>query len=485
MSNERDYAYKVGAWSRLAFRGQAAPGGLLEGAMQARREGAWAGHVRETFGRALGLDTTLLAKDALDVDGEWSAELHSRIEALPEWDELAARTMGDTFAAAAAAAEISARMAATLPPLPEEQAGLDAERNDAQQAFDLAHDAGDDTLKNEAGTKLAALAKRQERADAQRKALCAAATPTHSEKAKANQRQALRAALRAAAEKAGDEQDMVVAFGCGKAEGAESRRAIRARLANNPSLAKIAKLAGRMKLAAARKQAEKVTSQSGETTGVTLGGDITALLPSERAMLALGDDTEALLYSKLLEKRAMVYERKQNESRTGGPIVFVVDESASMTGDRNNWAKAFMLGLMEICKRQRRAFSVVHFSTRTHVERFATPEQATTARLLGECERFLGGGTNIAAALDVAAGEVEALATPGGKADVVLLTDACDSEWKGAVTDRIVALRAKGASTYVVAVDSPCIEAVRKVATDTVDMRTGEMRDAEKMFARI
>ena len=57
------------------------------------------------------------------------------------------------------------------------------------------------------------------------------------------------------------------------------------------------------------------------------------------------------------------YRLREDEQKGKGPMVVCIDVSSSMQGDKELWAKAVSLTLMDIARRQRRLFRAVLFSS--------------------------------------------------------------------------------------------------------------------------
>jgi uncharacterized protein with von Willebrand factor type A (vWA) domain len=57
----------------------------------------------------------------------------------------------------------------------------------------------------------------------------------------------------------------------------------------------------------------------------------------------------------------MKYELKGTEKQAKCPVVVCVDNSGSMSGDRETWSKAVALALLEIATMQKRGFVCIHF----------------------------------------------------------------------------------------------------------------------------
>ncbi|WP_243274692.1 VWA domain-containing protein, partial [Streptomyces albus] len=213
----------------------------------------------------------------------------------------------------------------------------------------------------------------------------------------------------------------------------------RARLAErlrSSRLAQWAELIGRFRQMAAGERARKVENATGELVGVTLGNDLTRVIPSELASLGL-PGLRAVFAARYAAGELMLYD-SQGEQATGrGAVIACVDTSHSMYTEgpggvsREAWAKACALALLDQARHAGRDFVGILFSAadKLRVFRFPAGEPAGIARVLEFAETFLGGGTSYQTPL-TAAGELlkeEFDDTARARGDIVFLTDdECD-----------------------------------------------------------
>jgi uncharacterized protein with von Willebrand factor type A (vWA) domain len=188
---------------------------------------------------------------------------------------------------------------------------------------------------------------------------------------------------------------------------------------------RIARLAGRMYVALRGAQARKIHGIPSEVYSVEQGNDLARLLPAEQVLL-----TEPVLEIAALERiatrRAAQYAVRGTTKVSKGPLVIALDESGSMGGERNEWAKAAAVALSRVATDEKRPVSVVHYSTSTVIQPLPLGD---TGALLKMIRHFLGGGTAIGLALGVAVQQVRDLALKGQKgADVILVTDGIDRD---------------------------------------------------------
>jgi len=118
------------------------------------------------------------------------------------------------------------------------------------------------------------------------------------------------------------------------------------------------------------------------------------------------------------------------------------DVSSSMQGDKELWAKAVSLTLMDIARRQRRLFRAVLFSSGPDSLRVLDLNnkrryQPELNKVLEMAEYFPGGGTDFQAPIDAAVGLLEDKKLKRG--DIVVITDGeCQvaAEWLAALRRR-------------------------------------------------
>ena len=145
---------------------------------------------------------------------------------------------------------------------------------------------------------------------------------------------------------------------------------------------------------------------------------------------------------RLLEGAVLQYQLRQDEQKGKGPMVTCLDVSSSMEGEKELWAKAVTLTLMDIARRQRRLFRAVLFSSGEgslkifdlNRERRYQPELGKVMEL---AEYFPGGGTDFEAPLDAAVALLEQKQLK--RADIVMITDGesrVSPEWLARMQER-------------------------------------------------
>jgi len=196
------------------------------------------------------------------------------------------------------------------------------------------------------------------------------------------------------------------------------------RIRNNHELRRILELAGRYRRAAQARQRQKTHHGRDDVVGVTLGADLSALVPSELAAL-VDEDLELDALRRFLERAMMQRDYRGTEPKSQGPIVVVVDESGSMAGELIATAKAFALAMAWVAKHQHRWILLVGFGRDAEGSWCAMPPgKWDQAALLEWLEHRYGGGTSPAVPLVTLPARWQELGCPEGKTDVILITDA-------------------------------------------------------------
>ncbi|HXW84158.1 MAG TPA: VWA domain-containing protein [Candidatus Binataceae bacterium] len=224
---------------------------------------------------------------------------------------------------------------------------------------------------------------------------------------------------------ADDAHDFGREFGQGGKMNAGERLELGRRLAANRKLGELARMVGRMKQDARALRHRTLERGVAEAYDVERGSELARLIPSE--LLAMHHPGLRPDFNRrLLEGTVLQYRLRQDEQKGRGPMVVCIDVSGSMQGDKELWAKAVALTLMDIARRQRRLFRAVLFSSGPdsmrvfdlNRERRYQPE---LRKVIEMAEYFAGGGTEFERPLDAA---VELIADKKLKrGDIVMITD--------------------------------------------------------------
>lgn len=489
MKDGRDTTMTVPRWDRFLASKEAEQGGTFGGALATHGKSAsWSAFARETFAKLYdsGLGRAL-ADEEKPAGHDWVGRLHESAEALPEWRALRERARRDSWACGVAAGEALNVLAQTVTPPETDPQAIQDELDFVKQ---MMQEGGKTTPKHL--KRMAALQRQRDDAMAEH----ARASQMLAAKA-ASLRSAMRGAAQKAQETIAEYDDAMLTLGAGDGGGIMSKVAappaqLRNTLLRNAKLRKILKLAGRMKSAAIQKQRTKARPGREELCDVKLGSELDRLLPSELVNLA-EEDTEALLFRKLIENGAMTYELRGKENKAEGPIILAVDESGSMSGDPDMWAKAVAIALMEIAARQNRPFAYVHFASSVcRVDEVPNPKSFKLEQLEELVSYFNGGGTRIAVALAHCADMLDKAATdrsgkPWKRADVILITDgeSGDDVEQAKAIERI---RAQSGHLYTCFIghestDKCATMADEKMVINGDTIRSGDPTKLDKMFS--
>ncbi|MGH3409301.1 MAG: hypothetical protein ACRDRJ_43435, partial [Streptosporangiaceae bacterium] len=248
-------------------------------------------------------------------------------------------------------------------------------------------------------------------------------------------RAAARKAAADAAEQARQEAALMDAWGVGPGElqrmDFEQRRRLAERLRSG-RIAHLAQLIGRFRRMAAGERAHRVEGVPGELTGVTLSGDLSRLIPSEMATLAI-PAARAAFAARLAENRLLTY-RTTGTDRTGqGAIIAVLDSSGSMEAahaggiTREAWSKALALSLLDQARAGHRDMVVIYFGSADELQVFRFPAGRVPAigDVVEMAEWFFDGGTDFEAPLGAAADLLVEEFSQAGKqgGDIAFVTD--------------------------------------------------------------
>jgi uncharacterized protein with von Willebrand factor type A (vWA) domain len=177
-------------------------------------------------------------------------------------------------------------------------------------------------------------------------------------------------------------------------ESPEQALAIAEMWANNPDLRAMAELFGRLDRDIRFQRAKRVVGGQDEIVDVEFGDNLNRVLPSELALLA-DEDTEDDFLVRFASRELLCFSTVGEELAGRGPIVLVVDGSGTMAGERNIWARAISMCLLNIARREKRDFAMVEFSGGRQTEQWLFPAKAAldAEQIVEMASHFFGGGT--------------------------------------------------------------------------------------------
>lgn len=215
----------------------------------------------------------------------------------------------------------------------------------------------------------------------------------------------------------------------------EKRIELAKRIKDNPKLKRLSELVGPMKRVMFGEQRKKADHARDEVFNVEKGNDLSRLIPQELQSfhhLIL----KRIFYKNLVDESLLQYELKGEERMGLGGIVCCIDDSGSMAGDREIWAKAVALSLLHLAKAQKRSFLGIHFGSAYEIAEFKFEKDVdfSLEHIFEFAELFFNGGTDFQTPLTAAVKHLRAEfdATGKVKGDIVFITDgACnvDPHW--------------------------------------------------------
>ncbi|HKV53856.1 MAG TPA: VWA domain-containing protein [Candidatus Binataceae bacterium] len=222
-----------------------------------------------------------------------------------------------------------------------------------------------------------------------------------------------------------DSHDFSLEFGQGGRLPAGERLELGRRLARNKKLGDLARLVGRFKQDARALRRHTLDRGVAEAYDIERGAELGRLIPAELVALH-HPGLRADFRRRLLEGEVLQYRLREDEQKGKGPMVVCIDVSSSMQGDKELWAKAVSLTLMDIARRQRRLFRAVMFSSGPESLKVLDLNdrrryQPELAKVLDMAEYFPGGGTDFQAPIDAAVALLEDKKLKRG--DIVVITD--------------------------------------------------------------
>ncbi|MDR2104978.1 MAG: VWA domain-containing protein [Deferribacteraceae bacterium] len=172
-------------------------------------------------------------------------------------------------------------------------------------------------------------------------------------------------------------------------------------------------------------------SAKSEISGVTIGNNLNAVLPSEIALLSF-PETEMIFCKKFAENKLQIFEyrtqvreeyeamRTKEKENPKGPYIICVDTSGSMHGAPENIAKAIALMVLKLSVSEKRLAYLITFSTAVKTFELSNLQQSLPD-LINFLTQSFHGGTDFYPALNAAL--EMALTDEYQLADILLISD--------------------------------------------------------------
>lgn len=265
---------------------------------------------------------------------------------------------------------------------------------------------------------------------------------------------------------------------------------------NTPRMKQIADMVGRMKRFALSKQAQKIIDAPHEIFTVEMGNDLRRVLRSEFAFLGT-PETKIEFYRRFAEGQLLQYKERGHEDVGKGPIICCIDNSGSMGGAPENWAKGVAEALRRICQDQDRDFHAIYFETNRHRERFDFPKgKGPFEKVMAFLGISAGGGTEFDGVLTEALGKAKTFfegKPEHGKSDIVFITDGqayLDQSWIDRFNEERREAGVRTFGIYISAYDSsrgPAMKLLESFCDVAIPVKQLEVNDdtTSALFAQI
>lgn len=210
----------------------------------------------------------------------------------------------------------------------------------------------------------------------------------------------------------GEGSDVKVPFGL--------KRSALERIRNSEYLRKFTDMIGKYKECAVTEQKKKVKASAIEIKSVKVGDKIEDALPSDKLNLC-NDITKKDFYRRMTQGQLMSYDKESQKQKNKGPIIVCIDQSGSMQGDKDMWAKALAVGILEVAQLQKREFACIPYDSRCRKTTIIHKDEISPDKIIGIAEERATGGTDFESPLKEASKLIED--SNFKEADVVFITD--------------------------------------------------------------
>ena len=154
-------------------------------------------------------------------------------------------------------------------------------------------------------------------------------------------------------------------FGAGNSKEENLRRENKFLRSIPKDLLKLAKLIGRSGSVDFKPSGQFPTAAKSDITGITIGDNLSSLLPSETALLSC-PATQPAFYRNYVEKRLQIFASASSGNapvkHQDGPVIICLDTSGSMRGEKVEIACALTMAITIIAQRRKRDVLIVKYS---------------------------------------------------------------------------------------------------------------------------
>ena len=133
----------------------------------------------------------------------------------------------------------------------------------------------------------------------------------------------------------------------------------------HPSLVRLAEMIGRRGGGIPERKGKFRSAPKSDISGVTVGNDLSGILPTEIALMAT-PDSEKIFLDRYARKRLQIFSSISRVSEKGmeksGPVFICVDTSGSMTGAPEEMAKTLALATCIVAQKEERTVCLFNYS---------------------------------------------------------------------------------------------------------------------------
>lgn len=435
-----------------------------------KRQPAYAEFMTDIFAGMYKYAPALRPEDQTQPGTEWMDKIYNEISQLPEWKNLRERTRMNSSASAEATSEFCLQFMDAIPDQRKKPDKKDKQDDPGQKS-----DQGQPQQPQGGGQGNNQNTKQQQ-------------DPSGLDMSKI--RQAARNACKKATETADNHNSAMSAFGQGNDSGLKQtaspgmKKKLAEKLVNDEHLRKIAELAGRFRRIALDKQKSKTRHGTDEISDITIGDDLARLIPAE--LMKLTHPTlKKDFFKRYLEKSLMQYQLRGKEKEGRGPLIVCVDESGTMSGNRDVWAKAVAMALLHVAQKQKRKFFMIHYDSRvTRTDEFLG--KTNPLEIMDAISHYTGGGTEFEEPLNMAFQMIHKGKDTGyKKADIVFITDG-----QATVSDKFLEVfnAAKKLTNFQVigiAIDCYDTDTLDKFSDKLIHVRQGKDEEALDVMFKV
>lgn len=276
------------------------------------------------------------------------------------------------------------------------------------------------------------------------------------------------------------EEAMTIASGWGNEPGIKERMLLNPdlrRLLTSAKLKAILRIAGRMKDAVSAQRAKR-PQRGPQRVDIECGNDLSRVDPYSLVMLR-HPKLKALFLKKYTEKTLLQRRFDERPRQNRGPFIVVIDESGSMSGPREEWAKALAIALCGQAHSEKRKFGCIAFGMAQEIRKTFNPNPEETLEWMSE---FLNSrGTHFERPLDEGLQMIE---NDAPDADIILISDgACDvgDQWLVEFKERA---KKAGVKVIGIQVGDESLSTIRKIADIAfrIDITSGNNDNLESLI---